>query len=64
MFQRSYLQKLVKVLNEPKRFIQVLVGPRQIGKTTLISQLIKEIDTPYIFESADAVAASDRALQV
>nr|WP_315420454.1 AAA family ATPase [uncultured Pedobacter sp.] len=60
MFQRPYLQKLVKVMNEPKRFIQVLVGPRQIGKTTLISQLIKEIDTPCIFESADAVAASDR----
>ncbi|WP_244095088.1 ATP-binding protein [Pedobacter alluvionis] len=47
-------------MNEPKRFIQVLVGPRQIGKTTLISQLIKEIDMPCIFESADAVAASDR----
>lgn len=60
MFQRSYLQQLVKVMNEPKRFIQVLVGPRQIGKTTLISQLVKEIDTPCIFESADAVAASDR----
>jgi len=59
MFQRSYLQSLTKVLNEPKRFIQVLVGPRQIGKTTLISQLVRNIDTPYIFESADAVA-SDR----
>ncbi|MFD2581839.1 ATP-binding protein [Pedobacter vanadiisoli] len=47
-------------MNEPKRFIQVLVGPRQIGKTTLISQLVKEINTPYIFESADTVAASDR----
>lgn len=60
MFQRSYLQKLIKVMNEPKRFIQVLVGPRQVGKTTLISQLIKEINLPCIFESADAVYASDR----
>lgn len=60
MFQRSYLQKLVKIMNEPKRFIQVLVGPRQIGKTTMISQLIKEISAPCIFESADAAAASDR----
>ncbi|WP_293307080.1 ATP-binding protein [Pedobacter sp. UBA5917] len=47
-------------MNEPKRFVQVLVGPRQIGKTTLISQLIREINLPCIFESADAVAASDR----
>lgn len=60
MYQRSYLQKLIKVMNEPKRFIQVLVGPRQIGKTTLISQLIKKINLPSIFESADAVVASDR----
>jgi predicted AAA+ superfamily ATPase len=60
MYQRSYLQKLIKVMNEPKRFVQVLVGPRQIGKTTLISQLIREINLPCIFESADAVAASDR----
>jgi len=60
MFQRSYLEKLTKVMNEPKRFIQVLVGPRQVGKTTLISQLVQEIAIPYIFESADAVAASDR----
>lgn len=60
MYQRSYLQRLIKVMNEPKRFIQVLVGPRQIGKTTLISQLIKKINLPCIFESADAVVASDR----
>ncbi|MCZ4222738.1 ATP-binding protein [Pedobacter rhodius] len=60
MFERSELQRVIKVLNEPKRFIQVLVGPRQIGKTTLISQLVQKITVPYLFESADAVAASDR----
>jgi predicted AAA+ superfamily ATPase len=35
------------------------MGPRQIGKTTLIKQLIEKIDIPYQFESADAVAATD-----
>lgn len=60
MFQRSHFQKLIKVMNEPKRFIQVLVGPRQVGKTTLLSQLVKDLATPCIFESADAVVASDR----
>jgi len=60
MFQRSHLKKITKVMKEPKRFIQVLVGPRQIGKTTLVSQLVRELAVPYIFESADAVAASDR----
>jgi len=60
MYERSELQKVVKVMNETKRFIQVIVGPRQIGKTTLITQLVQKISMPHIFESADAVFASDR----
>jgi len=60
MFERSELQRVIRVLNEPKRFIQVLVGPRQIGKTTLVSQLVQKITVPYLFESADAVSASDK----
>jgi predicted AAA+ superfamily ATPase len=59
MFQRFYLQALITRTNEPRRFIQVLMGPRQIGKTTLIKQLIEKIDIPYQFESADAVAATN-----
>ncbi len=60
MYERSELQKVVKVVNETKRFIQVIVGARQIGKTTLITQLVQKISMPHIFESADAVFASDR----
>ncbi|PWS33540.1 ATP-binding protein [Pedobacter paludis] len=60
MYERIELQRVIKVLNEPNRFIQVLVGPRQIGKTTLINQLVQKITVPYLFESADAVAASDK----
>lgn len=59
MFQRVYLQQLITRMNEPKQFIQVLMGPRQVGKTTLIEQLIAQINCQYIFESADAVAATD-----
>lgn len=44
---------------EPRRFIQVLAGPRQVGKTTLVRQLIKQTAMPHIFETADAVPASD-----
>ncbi len=33
------------------------MGPRQVGKTTMASQMLRNIDIPYIFESADAVAA-------
>ena len=34
------------------------MGPRQVGKTTLILQLIKKIKIPSLFEAADLVPAS------
>jgi predicted AAA+ superfamily ATPase len=48
-------------MQEPKRFLQVIMGPRQVGKTTLVNQLLEKLKTAYIFASADAVAASNTA---
>jgi predicted AAA+ superfamily ATPase len=59
MFERSHLQPIIKRTAEPRRFIQVLLGPRQVGKTTLISQLLERSKIPSHFASADAVAASN-----
>lgn len=59
MFERSELQTLKKRVNEPRKFIQVLMGPRQVGKTTLVSQLLKQIHIPALFESADNIPAGD-----
>lgn len=59
MFERSELQTLKKRIKEPRKFIQVLMGPRQVGKTTLINQLLKQIHIPVLFESADAIPAGD-----
>lgn len=59
MIERVYLQQLITRIKEPRKFIQVLMGPRQVGKTTIITQLIKEINKAHQFESADAVPASD-----
>jgi len=59
MFERSELLILKKRIEEPRKFIQVLMGPRQVGKTTLVSQLLKQINIPYLFESADAIPAGD-----
>ena len=59
MFERSILQLITERVYEPRRFIQVLVGPRQIGKTTLIKQLLKKIDIPYYFVTADDLYAAD-----
>ncbi len=61
MYQRSYYQLVVDRLNEDRKFIQVIVGPRQVGKTTLVKQVLKAIDKPYLFFSADNVAESNSA---
>lgn len=45
---------------EPRRFIQVLAGPRQVGKTTLARQLMASLSHAMHFASADALAAEDR----
>src|ERR1022692_1702378 len=58
MFERSVLQQFIKRIKEPRRFMQVVMGPRQVGKTTMITQLLKKITIPWLFESADAVPAS------
>jgi uncharacterized protein len=57
MIERAHLQILIERISEPRRFIQVLMGPRQVGKTTMASQMLKKVNIPYIFESADAVTA-------
>ena len=38
MMQRAYFQEIKNRVKEPRKFIQVLYGPRQVGKTTLIKQ--------------------------
>lgn len=39
-FERPYFQQLIAHLKEPRSFIQVIMGPRQVGKTTLINQVL------------------------
>lgn len=56
MYERSVIQQVRKRITESRRFIQVIIGPRQVGKTTLITQLLGKAKAGYIFESADAVS--------
>jgi len=59
MYERPYL-KLVKArIEEPRKFIQVIMGPRQVGKTTMLTQLLSQLSTPCLFKSADGVTASN-----
>jgi predicted AAA+ superfamily ATPase len=41
MFQRDELEIIKKRMLEPRKFIQVVAGPRQVGKTTLLKQFIE-----------------------
>lgn len=59
MFERAYLEQIRSRIEEPRKFIQVVLGPRQVGKTTLIMQLLSQIDMPNQYEAADAVPATD-----
>lgn len=53
MIKRDGYTVLLKRLNEPRHFIQALVGPRQVGKTTLALQVINELELPSHYASAD-----------
>jgi len=50
---------LKRLKDEPRRFIQVIYGPRQVGKTTLIRQIMEDLDFPHLLVAADAVPAGD-----
>lgn len=50
---RSTGEVLARRLREPRRFIQAVVGPRQVGKTTLVQQVLHDGHQPYRFASAD-----------
>ena len=52
-FQRSHASELARRLAEPRRFIQVVAGPRQVGKTTLVQQVTEDAKFPVRFASAD-----------
>ncbi|CAG1014925.1 ATP-binding protein [Geobacter sp.] len=56
MYKRSILNTLLERLREPRRFIQVLIGPRQVGKTTLAQQAMAELKLPCHYASADEAA--------
>ncbi len=53
MFKRNILNTILKRLSESRLFIQVLAGPRQVGKTTLAQQAINELAMPSHYASAD-----------
>lgn len=52
-YVRPQAAELIRRLQEPRRFIQVVAGPRQVGKTTLVTHVADTAGVPHIFTSAD-----------
>jgi hypothetical protein len=53
--------KLLKRLREPRRFLQVLAGARQTGKTTLVQQVLEDIPGQGHYATADEPTLKDRS---
>ena len=56
---RRQYTTLKERIEEPRKFIQVIAGPRQVGKTTLVNQVLRQIELAYAVEVADGVDAKD-----
>ncbi len=58
-----YIRKQFNILKErilePRKFMQVLAGPRQVGKSTLVGQVLEQINIAHTLEVADAVDSKD-----
>jgi hypothetical protein len=61
MNRKPYYDRLLARLREPRRFLQVLAGPRQVGKTTLARQVLEGVDLPTHYATADEPTLRDRA---
>ena len=54
-------EEMLARLVEPRRFIQVIAGPRQVGKTTLARQVLEAAELPSHYASADEAVGFDIA---
>lgn len=59
-FHRRVFGEILQRVRESRRFIQVLAGPRQAGKTTLALQVAEAAAIPSHYVTADEPALKDR----
>jgi hypothetical protein len=60
-FERQQAGTLGARLSEPRRFLQGVAGARQVGKTTLVGQVLSRLDIQSVFVSADEPTVGDTA---
>lgn len=60
-YRRPILKVVLARLKEPRKFIQALIGPRQVGKTTVVRQALEASGSAFHYSSADAPTPRDAA---
>lgn len=58
-FQRKHFDIVSSRIREPRGKIQVVIGPRQVGKSTLMDQVLAKTTIPYTLAKADNVNPQD-----
>lgn len=48
MYERDFVSTIVGRLAEPRRFMQIVVGARQTGKSTAVAQALSRLDVPCV----------------
>ncbi|MBQ2122900.1 MAG: AAA family ATPase, partial [Bacteroidaceae bacterium] len=61
MYKRVEYQTIKSRLEEDRLFIQVVMGPRQVGKSTVVKQVLDDLTIPYQLYTADNVPATNTA---
>lgn len=59
MYIRQQLSVLTSRLSEPRRRMQIIMGPRQVGKSTLVGQFANQSTVPCKLYAADNVGRFD-----
>ena len=53
MFKRQQASVLLSRIGEPRRFIQVIAGARQVGKSTMVKQVVNDLMIPHLLTTAE-----------
>jgi len=59
MYRRKEAEILRKRIEEQRHFIQVIAGPRQVGKSTMVKQVLQDSSKPYLLALADEAPSRD-----
>ena len=61
MYERAQVDVIAgRMAEKDNPLIQIVVGPRQTGKSTMIAQALRKLDVPYHFASSDDAVVLSR----